>query len=167
VHSRARAWYGRRTWHWRDWPAEVLLECKRRAGERISVVIPARDEERTVAGVVGSLRADLVERVPLVDEVVVIDSDSADGTATVAASAGAHKHQTDHDLAPMAAELLIVAERRRQQPGGPMPASPRLQQFVRENAQVRPVARAVPVQERPPVAVQFSGGQPSRHGGRR
>jgi glucosyl-3-phosphoglycerate synthase len=325
VHSRARAWYGRRTWHWRDWPAEVLLECKRRAGERISVVIPARDEERTVAGVVGSLRAALVERVPLVDEVVVIDSDSADGTATAAVSAGAtvhrardiapelgsypgkgealwksllvtegdllvfidadltqwgphfvtgllgplfadrgvrlvkgfyariaagadgsasteggrvtelvarpllslwwpelsgvvqplagewaarrelmeslsipvgygvelstlldtaarsgleaiaqvdldfraHKHQTDHDLALMAAELLMVAERRRPQPGGAIPASPRLQQFVRENAQVRPVARTVPVQERPPVAVQFSGRQPSRHGGRR
>ena len=56
MHSRAEAWYGRRTSHWRDWPAEVLLEGKRRAGARISVVIPARDEERTVAGVVGALR---------------------------------------------------------------------------------------------------------------
>jgi glucosyl-3-phosphoglycerate synthase len=310
VHSRAQAWYGRRTSHWRDWPAEVLLEGKRREGVRISVVIPARDEERTVAGVVSALRAALVERIPLVDEVVVIDSDSTDGTAVAAEKAGAtvhrardiapelggypgkgealwkslrvtdgdllvfvdadltqwgphfvtgllgplltdpgvllvkgfyariakgkdgststeggrvtelvarpllslwwpelsgvvqplagewaarrelmeslsipvgygvelstlldtaakhgldgvaqvdlgsraHKHQTDHDLALMAAELLVVAERRRQPPGGPVPDNPRLQQFVREGAQVHPVARPVPVQERPPVA---------------
>ncbi len=316
MHSRAQAWYGRRTWHWRDWPAEVLLEGKRRADARVSVVIPARNEERTIAGVVESLRAALVERIPLIDEVVVIDSDSADGTAAAAAKAGAavhgardivpelgaypgkgealwksllvtdgdllvfidadltqwgphfvtgllgplladpgvqlvkgfyariatgtdgststeggrvtelvarpllslwwpqlsgvvqplagewaarrelmeslsipvgygvelstlldtaathgldaiaqvdlgsraHKHQTDHDLALMAAELLIVAERRRPVQGaeavrgGPVPASPLLQQFVREGAQVRPVARPIPVQERPPVA---------------
>jgi hypothetical protein len=44
VHSRAQAWYGRRTWHWRDWPDELLLDGKRRADARISVVIPARDE---------------------------------------------------------------------------------------------------------------------------
>ena len=289
------------------------------------MVIPARDEERTVAGVVGALRAALVERVPLIDEVVVIDSDSADGTATVAAEAGAtvyrtdeiapelgsypgkgealwksllvtkgdllvfvdadlthwgphfvtgllgpllaepavqlvkgfyariatgrdgststeggrvtelvarpllslwwpelsgvvqplagewaarrelmqslsipvaygvelstlldtaaahgldsiaqvdldsraHKHQTDHDLALMAAELLLVAERRRPRPGGPHPASPRLQQFVRDDGRVRPVARAVPVRERPPLAVRAPVTQPGRDGGRR
>jgi glucosyl-3-phosphoglycerate synthase len=99
VHSRAQAWYGRRTWHWRDWPAEVLLEGKRRAGARISVVIPARNEERTIAGVVGSLRAALVERIPLIDEVVVIDSDSADGTAAAAAKVGATVHGA-RDIAP-------------------------------------------------------------------
>ncbi len=65
--SRAQAWYGRRTWHWRDWPAEALLERKRHADARISVVIPARDEERTVAGVVDSIRASLMEAIPLID----------------------------------------------------------------------------------------------------
>jgi glucosyl-3-phosphoglycerate synthase len=99
VHSRAQAWYDRRTWHWRDWPAEVLLERKRRAQARISVVIPARNEERTVADVVGSLRAALVERTPLIDEVVVIDSDSSDRTAAVAAEAGAAVHRA-RDIAP-------------------------------------------------------------------
>jgi len=101
VHSRAQAWYGRRTWHWRDWPDGVLLEGKRRAGARISVVIPARDEERTIKGVVSSLRAAVMERIPLVDEVVVIDSDSADGTAAAAARAGA----TVHHARDIAAEL--------------------------------------------------------------
>jgi glucosyl-3-phosphoglycerate synthase len=99
VHSRARAWYGKRTWHWRDWPAEALLEAKRHDLTRISVVIPARDEERTIADVVGSLRAAAADRIPLVDEVVVIDSDSADQTAAAAARAGATVHRA-RDIAP-------------------------------------------------------------------
>ena len=61
MHSRAHAWYARRTSHWRDWPAEALLDGKRRAGARISVVTPARDEERTITDVVGSLRAAVVD----------------------------------------------------------------------------------------------------------
>jgi glucosyl-3-phosphoglycerate synthase len=309
----------------------MLVEDKRRAGVRISVVIPARNEERTVASVVGAIRENLVERIPLVDEVVVIDSDSTDETGAMAAKAGAtvyrsrdiapergsypgkgealwksllvtdgdllvfidadltqwgphfvtgligplladpgvllvkgfyariakgkdgststeggrvtelvarpllslwwpelsgvvqplagewaarrelmeslsipvgygvelstlidtaarygldgvaqvdlgsraHKHQTDHNLALMAAELLVVAERRRWTrgvgeavevdgtrgasgaegaSGGRVPEEPRLQQFVRDGAEVRPVTRAVPVLERPPVA---------------
>ena len=111
MHSRARAWYGRRTSHWPDWPAEVLLDGKRRANARISVVIPARDEESTIAGVVASLRAAVVERVPLVDEVVVIDSDSADGTAAVAAKAGATVYRA-RDVAPeLGAFQLVIRPR--------------------------------------------------------
>ena len=46
----AEAWYRRRTSHWRDWPLGQLLENKQRDGIRVSVLIPARNEERTVAG---------------------------------------------------------------------------------------------------------------------
>lgn len=53
----------------------------------VSVVIPALDEEATIAGVIGSVRPSL--EAGIVDEVVVIDPDSADGTAAVAAAAGA------------------------------------------------------------------------------
>jgi len=84
------------TWHWREWPAEALLEAKGRAGARISVVIPAHDEERTVGGVVAAIRAALA---PLVDEVVVIDSESGDRTAAVAGRAGATVHRA-RDIAP-------------------------------------------------------------------
>ena len=71
-----------------DWTLAQLLALK---GDRtISVVVPARDEEATV-GAVGARRgADLVTGASgLVDEVVVIDSDSADDTARAAARAGA------------------------------------------------------------------------------
>jgi glucosyl-3-phosphoglycerate synthase len=99
VHDPSGAWFARRTWHWRDWPAELLAERKRRVGARVSVVIPARDEERTVGKVVGSVRAALVERTGLVDQLVVIDSDSADGTAAAAAEAGATVFRAG-DIAP-------------------------------------------------------------------
>ncbi|GIL36596.1 glucosyl-3-phosphoglycerate synthase [Phycicoccus sp. DTK01] len=58
----------------------------------VSVVIPARDEEATVGDVVAGVRRAWVEDVPLVDELVVIDSDSTDRTAEVARAAGATVH---------------------------------------------------------------------------
>ena len=97
--DRAEAWLRRRTSHWRDWPAERLLTWKEAQGTRISVVIPARDEEATVGDVVGAVRAEFVDVAPLVDELVVMDSDSSDATAEVAAHAGAVVHRC-RDVAP-------------------------------------------------------------------
>jgi glucosyl-3-phosphoglycerate synthase len=70
-----------------------------RLTERVSVVIPARNEAATVGEVVAGLRRELVERVPLVGELVVIDSDSTDATAAIAADAGATVHRSA-DIAP-------------------------------------------------------------------
>lgn len=84
----AAAWPGRRTSRWRDWSVASLAERKRRQGMTVSVVIPARDEERTVAGVVSAI-ARLKAETGLVDELVVMDSDSADATSRLAADAGA------------------------------------------------------------------------------
>jgi len=96
---RAEAWYRRRTSDWRDWPLAELLENKQRSGTRISVVIPARNEERTVASVVGPLFRTLVTDAHLVDELVVIDSDSTDGTAAAASGAGAVVYRA-RDIVP-------------------------------------------------------------------
>jgi glucosyl-3-phosphoglycerate synthase len=97
--DRTQSWFGRRTSQWQDWPAERLLELKLELGRRISVVIPAKNEARTVAGVAGAISRSLIEQVPLVDELVVIDSDSTDATAEVAAGAGAVVHRA-RDVAP-------------------------------------------------------------------
>jgi len=99
VASSARTWFGRRTSHWQDWPADQLLAAKERLGVTISVVIPARNEQRTVAGVVSSLARAFVQRLPLVDELIVMDSDSTDATGTVAADAGAVVYRTS-EVAP-------------------------------------------------------------------
>lgn len=88
--ARARAWFDRRTSVAQDWPAGDLMAGK--GSRRISVVIPARDEEDTVGDVVATIRAELIERVPLVDELVVMDSLSQDTTAAAARAAGAEVH---------------------------------------------------------------------------
>ena len=58
-------------------------------GRRVTVCLPARDEAATVGAIVRTIRGHLVEAVPLVAEVVVVDDGSADATAAVAAAAGA------------------------------------------------------------------------------
>ncbi len=89
---------GEQTSHWRDWPARLLAARKRELGLTVSVVIPARNEERTVGEVVSRI-ARLAADTGLVDELVVIDSDSTDKTSEAAAGAGATVHRA-REVAP-------------------------------------------------------------------
>jgi glucosyl-3-phosphoglycerate synthase len=89
MEDRAEAWFRRRTSHWGDWQLDRLLRWKRNQGARVSVVIPARNEEETLGGVVGVVRDGFMMDEPLVDELVVMDSDSTDRTVEVAERAGA------------------------------------------------------------------------------
>jgi glucosyl-3-phosphoglycerate synthase len=86
-------WFARRTHHWDDWTLADLLEAKERTGQRVSMVVPARNEEATVGDVVGRVREALMDTATLLDEIVVIDSDSTDDTYAVATSAGAVVHR--------------------------------------------------------------------------
>jgi hypothetical protein len=86
----AAAWFARATTRSADWPTDALVDTK--PGHRISVVIPARDEAATIGAVVREIRSALAGRGGLVDEIVVIDSDSSDDTARIAASNGAVVH---------------------------------------------------------------------------
>ena len=88
----ARAWFESRTTSAPSLDAldlDALLRAKRRGQHRVSVVLPARDEEATVGGLVAELSDLWVRRTPLVDELLVVDSDSTDATAAVAHAAGA------------------------------------------------------------------------------
>jgi glucosyl-3-phosphoglycerate synthase len=78
---------GLRLFHHRDFAAGALARAK--GGRYVSVCLPARDEAATVGAIVATIRHELVDRVPLVDEVLVVDDGSVDRTATVAAEAGA------------------------------------------------------------------------------
>lgn len=66
-----------------------LVAAKRARGLTVSVVIPARNEVATVGEVVGALHRALLAEVGLLDEIVVVDADSTDGTASAARAAGA------------------------------------------------------------------------------
>ncbi len=71
-----------------DDPAiDAVMDCK---GEHtISVCIPAHNEERTIGAIVSVLRAELVVKRQLVDEIIVMNDRSTDRTAQVAQAAGA------------------------------------------------------------------------------
>lgn len=86
--ERARAWFDRRTSSARDWHLADLLAAK---GEhRVTVILPALDEQATVGGIVACIVDELMgTSMPLVDQVVVIDSGSTDATADRARAAGA------------------------------------------------------------------------------
>ena len=86
------AWRERRRYAAADFSLRALSDAPR--GEAITVVIPARECATTIAGViettVGPARA-----AGLVDDLVVIDGGSSDGTAERAARAGARVLQQD------------------------------------------------------------------------
>jgi glucosyl-3-phosphoglycerate synthase len=96
-HQASTEWARRSSYDGRDWSAERLLQLK--GDHRISVVIPAKDEAPTIAGIVEVIRRELVESCPLLDELVVIDSDSTDATADLARAAGAVVHRA-RDIRP-------------------------------------------------------------------
>nr|WP_307847092.1 glucosyl-3-phosphoglycerate synthase [Micromonospora sp. D93] len=81
------AWATYRTTSAADWPTRRLMRAK--GGTRVSVVLPARNEEATVGAIVSTIREHLMDRVALVDELIVVDSRSTDRTAQVARAAGA------------------------------------------------------------------------------
>jgi glucosyl-3-phosphoglycerate synthase len=82
-------WFFERTSTVADWPVDELLRRKATTGLSVSCVLPALNEAGTVGAIVSAIRRELHEAVRLVDEIVVIDSGSTDGTAAMAAAAGA------------------------------------------------------------------------------
>ncbi|MFE7166955.1 glucosyl-3-phosphoglycerate synthase [Streptomyces sp. NPDC057616] len=91
-------WLHTRSWSVTDRPLHALLAAKQRTGQSVSVVLPALNEEETVGDIVAVIRHDLMQQVPLVDEIVVVDSGSTDRTSEVAAAAGARVVHRDEIL---------------------------------------------------------------------
>jgi glucosyl-3-phosphoglycerate synthase len=92
-------WLSTRSWSVTDRPLHKILAAKQRTGQSVSVVLPALNEEETVGDIVAIIRHDLMQQVPLVDEIVVVDSGSTDRTSEVAAAAGARVVHRD-DILP-------------------------------------------------------------------
>lgn len=92
-------WLATRSWSATDRPLHRIMAAKRNTGRTVSVVLPALNEEETVGDIVAVIRHDLMQQVPLVDEIVVVDSGSTDRTSEVAAAAGARVVHRD-DILP-------------------------------------------------------------------
>jgi glycosyltransferase involved in cell wall biosynthesis len=92
--------------------AQYALRASRFAGKRISMVIPAYNEEASIGYVVRDFK-------PLVHEVLVVDNSSQDRTSEVAAAAGARVERVRltgygdtirHGLDRAAGDILVVVE---------------------------------------------------------
>jgi glucosyl-3-phosphoglycerate synthase len=81
-----------RSFHHSQYTLERLLEGKR---ETVTVVLPTRE----VADTIGVIVERLLGLAPLVDQIVVVDAASGDGTAEIAAARGAEVHQ-ESELLP-------------------------------------------------------------------
>ena len=79
-----RAWLERRSYLGSDFTVPELLRAKR---DTVSVVLPTRDVAGTIGGVLDCLLP--LQARGLVDELVVVDAASGDGTAEIAAARGA------------------------------------------------------------------------------
>ena len=78
---------GRRRFAAEEFSAADL--AARKGATTVSVCLPARNEEATVGAIVEVVRAELMEKLGLVDELIVMDDHSTDRTAAVAKDAGA------------------------------------------------------------------------------
>jgi glucosyl-3-phosphoglycerate synthase len=87
-----------RSYHHSRFPLELLVERKR---ESVTVVLPTRE----VADTIGPIVETLMGLPDLVDQVLVVDAASRDGTPELAARLGAEVHQ-EADLVPEQGPVL-------------------------------------------------------------
>ncbi len=82
-------WFAENTFHSREFAdLERLLQLKEEQGVTISLGLPALNEEETVGNVIQTIKSALMDRIPLLDEIVLIDSGSVDYTREIAADLG-------------------------------------------------------------------------------
>lgn len=83
-------WFAENTFHADEFKQlDELVELKRKRGLTISLALPALNEEETVGKVITMMRKELMNKWPLLDEIVLIDSNSTDRTREIAKKAGA------------------------------------------------------------------------------
>ena len=86
------AWVYLIGFHGRFWRSSPVLDARAPSGEaKVAVVVPARNEAESIRQSLGSL---LAQDYPAELSVILVDDDSTDGTAAIAASLGADKRLT-------------------------------------------------------------------------
>ncbi len=90
VPARVERWFGESNFHHAEFAdLRRLVQLKDKQGVTISLVLPTLNEEETVGPIVRRAIREMVGRVPLLDEVVVMDSASTDRTREIAEAEGA------------------------------------------------------------------------------
>ena len=89
-------WFAEKTFHAEEFAdLAELVAIKRAKGLTVSLALPALNEEETVGKVISTIKRALMDDTPLLDEIVLVDSDSTDRTREIAAELGVpvHIHQ--------------------------------------------------------------------------
>lgn len=82
-------WFAENTYHADEFDdLERLVDLKQDQDVTISLALPALNEEETVGKVIRTVKTALMDRVPLLDEIVLMDSNSTDRTREIAAELG-------------------------------------------------------------------------------
>ncbi len=101
MHIDAVEWFKHRSYDYRQFAdLEAMERRKRELGLTVSAVLPCRNVAETVGAIIDEIHA-VNERAAghlLVDQILVVDADSADGTADVAASRGAEVYSENELL---------------------------------------------------------------------
>ncbi|MGH7846283.1 MAG: glucosyl-3-phosphoglycerate synthase [Candidatus Binatia bacterium] len=89
ISEKVDKWFAENTFHRTEF-ADVrrLVEFKEKQGVTISLGLPALNEAETVGNIIRTMKHDLFEKVPLLDEIVLIDSRSSDDTRQIAQDLG-------------------------------------------------------------------------------
>ncbi|MBN1439543.1 MAG: glucosyl-3-phosphoglycerate synthase [Anaerolineales bacterium] len=82
-------WFAENTYHADEFAdLKQLLALKERRGWTVSLALPALNEEETVGPVIRALKKKLMQEAPLLDEIVLMDSNSSDRTREIARAEG-------------------------------------------------------------------------------
>jgi glucosyl-3-phosphoglycerate synthase len=87
--QRVDQWFAENTFHRGEFAdLAKLLDLKKRQGVTISLGLPALNEAESIGNIIQTVKKALFDEIPLLDEIVVIDSESTDDTATIARDLG-------------------------------------------------------------------------------
>jgi glucosyl-3-phosphoglycerate synthase len=95
-------WFAENTFHANEFNhLRDLVRTKQQQGLSISLALPALNEEETVGIIIRSMKKELMDRTQLLDEIVLIDSNSADRTREIAKREGIPVYIHQHLLETM------------------------------------------------------------------
>ncbi|HSE88278.1 MAG TPA: glucosyl-3-phosphoglycerate synthase [Candidatus Binatia bacterium] len=94
--ERVDKWFAENTFHRGEFnDLQKLVDLKLKQRLTVSLGLPALNEAETVGKIISTIKKELVDEVPLLDEIVLIDSRSTDDTVAIARDLGinVYRHQ--------------------------------------------------------------------------